>query len=122
MSAPPETPFLSTEQTLHYRKALLPEANLDSVKRGDVSPLYNDLTGLGSALILTGTEDALLDDSVLLHFRWLKAGNHGILKLVPGAPHGFMMLNGNDPRFPVVAEGWEIMIEYLRSRILHHGE
>lgn len=117
LSAPPETPFLSTEQIFHYREALLPNADIHRMKHANTSPMYNDLTGLGSALFLTGTDDALLDDSVLMHFRWLQAGNHAIIKFMPGAPHGFMMLNGQDPRFPVVAEGWKIMIDYIRGQM-----
>jgi len=55
----------------------------------DVSPLYADLTGLPPALFIVGTQDPLLDDSVLLASRWAAAGNASELVVVPGAAHGF---------------------------------
>ena len=55
----------------------------------DVSPMYADLTGLPSALFTVGTQDPLLDDTVLLASRWAAAGNGTDLVVVPGAAHGF---------------------------------
>ena len=55
----------------------------------DVSPMYADLTGLPPALFIVGTQDPLLDDSVLLASRWAAAGNATELVVVPGAAHGF---------------------------------
>ena len=55
----------------------------------DVSPMYADLAGLPPALFIVGTQDPLLDDSVLLASRWAAAGNGTELVVVPGAAHGF---------------------------------
>jgi acetyl esterase/lipase len=55
----------------------------------DVSPMYADLTGLPPALFIVGTQDPLLDDTVLLASRWAAAGNGTDLVVVPGAAHGF---------------------------------
>lgn len=55
----------------------------------DVSPMYADLTALPPALFIVGTQDPLLDDSVLLASRWAAAGNGTELMVVPGAAHGF---------------------------------
>ncbi len=55
----------------------------------DVSPMYADLAGLPRALFIVGTQDPLLDDSVLLASRWAAAGNATELMVVPGAAHGF---------------------------------
>ena len=55
----------------------------------DVSPMYADLAGLPRALFIVGTQDPLLDDSVLLASRWAAAGNSTELMVVPGAAHGF---------------------------------
>jgi acetyl esterase len=57
----------------------------------DVSPLYADLRGLPPALFTIGTRDALLDDSLFMHARWLAAGNGAELAVHPGGAHGFTM-------------------------------
>jgi acetyl esterase/lipase len=55
----------------------------------DISPLYADLKGLPPALFSIGTRDALLDDSLFMHARWLTAGNQAELAVYPGGAHGF---------------------------------
>jgi acetyl esterase/lipase len=57
-----------------------------------VSPLYADLSGLCPAAFVVGTEDALLDDSLFMHMRWLAAGNPSELHVYPGAPHNFVAM------------------------------
>lgn len=44
---------------------------------------------LPPALFTCGTLDVLLDDSVLMATKWAMSGAESILKLYPGAPHGF---------------------------------
>ncbi|MFF4342586.1 alpha/beta hydrolase [Kitasatospora sp. NPDC001540] len=63
------------------------------VERRDpaLSPLYADLTGLPPARLVVGTEDPLLDDSVLLARRWQDAGGTARLDVVAGAMHGFTL-------------------------------
>ena len=41
----------------------------------DISPLYADLRNLCPALFTVGTKDALLDDTLFMHARWVAAGN-----------------------------------------------
>jgi len=55
----------------------------------EVSPLYADLAGLGSALFTVGTLDPLLDDTLFLYARWIAAGNPARLAIHPGAVHAF---------------------------------
>jgi len=60
----------------------------------DISPLYADLKGLCPALFSVGTEDALLDDSLFMHARWIAAGNQAELAIHPGGAHGFTLFGG----------------------------
>jgi acetyl esterase len=55
----------------------------------DISPLFADLAGLPPALLVVGTEDILLEDSVAMAGRLAVAGNDVDLRLYPESPHGF---------------------------------
>jgi acetyl esterase len=57
----------------------------------DISPLYADLHGLCPALFSVGTKDALLDDTLFMHARWVAAGNPAELAVYPGGAHGFTL-------------------------------
>ena len=57
----------------------------------DVSSLYADLKGLCPALFSVGTKDALLDDTLFMHARWVAAGNGAELAVDPGGAHGFRL-------------------------------
>ncbi|MBV8890190.1 MAG: alpha/beta hydrolase [Alphaproteobacteria bacterium] len=57
----------------------------------DISPLYADLKGLCPALFSVGTRDALLDDTLFMHARWVAAGNRAELAIYPGGAHGFTL-------------------------------
>lgn len=73
-----------------FGEAFLPGMS-EAQKRGpQLSPLYADLSGLCPALFTVGTRDALLDDSLFMHARWVAAGNEGELDIYPGAAHGFI--------------------------------
>lgn len=56
----------------------------------DVSPLYADLSGMPPALFTIGTRDALLDDSLFMAAKWLRAGNRAELAVWPGGAHVFV--------------------------------
>jgi acetyl esterase/lipase len=60
----------------------------------DISPLHADLSGLCPALFTIGTRDALLDDSLFMHGRWVAAGNAAELAVYPGGAHGFTLFPG----------------------------
>ena len=60
----------------------------------DVSPLFANLEGLCPALFSIGTLDALLDDTLFMHGRWIAAGNPAELAVYPGGAHGFTSFPG----------------------------
>lgn len=60
----------------------------------DISPLFADLKGLCPALFSIGTADALLDDTLFMHSRWIAAGNPAELAVYPGGAHGFTSFPG----------------------------
>ncbi len=53
------------------------------------SPLVADLADLPPALFTVGTEDPLLDDSLLMANRWAMAGSHAELEVWPDGVHAF---------------------------------
>jgi acetyl esterase/lipase len=56
----------------------------------DVSPLFGDLRGLPPALLVVGTEDILLEDSLAMAGRLAAAGGEVDLRVYPESPHGFL--------------------------------
>ena len=73
-----------------FGDAFLPGISEEEKRSPQLSPLYADLRGLCPALFTIGTKDALLDDSLFMHARWVAAGNPGELDIYPGACHGFI--------------------------------
>lgn len=73
-----------------FSAAFMPGVSLEDRRAPQYSPLYADLKGLCPALFTVGTRDALLDDSLFMHARWIAAGNRGELAIFPGAVHGFI--------------------------------
>lgn len=55
----------------------------------DVSPLHADLAGFPPSLVVVGTNDPLIDDSLLMTDRLRSAGVSVDLHVEPGAAHGF---------------------------------
>jgi acetyl esterase len=73
-----------------FGEAFLPGLSPEARRAPNISPLYADLKSLCPALFTVGTHDALLDDSLFMHSRWIAAGNRGELAIYPGAAHGFI--------------------------------
>ncbi|MFZ2028746.1 MAG: alpha/beta hydrolase [Vitreimonas sp.] len=73
-----------------FGEAFLPGLSPEARRAPHISPLYADLKDLCPALFSIGTHDALLDDSLFMHGRWIAAGNRGELAVYPGAAHGFI--------------------------------
>jgi acetyl esterase/lipase len=78
----------------------LAETYLQDARQGrhpDVSPLRAPLSALRDmppALFVCAALDALADDSVLLHNRWIRAGNAAWLAVYEEAVHGFDIFPG----------------------------
>jgi acetyl esterase len=75
----------------------------------DISPAYADLRGLPPALFLVGTNDHLLDDTLLLSAKWSIAGNRAELLVYPDAPHGCIGVP------TVLAHWWPRLVDFLRG-------
>ncbi|MBX9745412.1 MAG: alpha/beta hydrolase [Hyphomonadaceae bacterium] len=82
--------ILRTIDIVKFGEAFLPGLTIEQKRSPELSPLYADLRGLCPALFTIGTRDALLDDSLFMHARWVAAGNAGELDIYPGACHGFL--------------------------------
>ena len=81
--------ILRTIDMQQFYNAFLP--TITDRRIPDISPLYGDLKGLCPALFSVGTRDALLDDTLFMHARWVAAGNQAELAIYPGGPHGFTL-------------------------------
>lgn len=81
---------LRTIDIVKFGEAFLPGVDAEARRAPQYSPLYADLRGLCPALFTIGTRDALIDDSLFMHARWIAAGNAGELDIYPGACHGFI--------------------------------
>ncbi len=80
---------LRTSDIVQFANAFLPATT--ERRDPDISPLFAELKGLCPALFSVGTSDALLDDTLFMHGRWLAAGNAAELAIYPGGAHGFTL-------------------------------
>jgi acetyl esterase/lipase len=80
---------LRTIDIQQFYNAFLP--TITDRRMPDISPLYADLKNLCPALFSVGTKDALLDDTLFMHARWIAAGNQAELAIYPGGVHGFTL-------------------------------
>ena len=81
--------ILRTIDIQQFASAFLP--TITDRRVPDISPLYADLKGLCPALFSVGTKDALLDDTLFMHARWVAACNEAELAIYPGGAHGFTL-------------------------------
>ena len=87
----PESLVLTPRHMEEFIKVFLPGMTTEQRKNPLISPLYKNITGLKlpPALFNCGTYDCLLDDTIMMAAKWQMSGNIAIVKLYPGAPHGF---------------------------------
>ncbi|CAG8027302.1 unnamed protein product [Penicillium nalgiovense] len=104
-----------------FNDAYVPGMSTVERKIPSVSPLYEDLRelvaasgpSLPPALFLCGTDDPLLDDTILMSSKWSIAGGEVIVKIYPGATHGFTAF----PGLPVADEANEVTLEFLQEKL-----
>ncbi|MFW0790611.1 alpha/beta hydrolase [Gordonia sp. CPCC 205333] len=63
--------------------------HVDDRTHPDISPVFADLAGLPSTLIVVGEKDVLLEDNLAFATRLAAANNDVDLRVYPQAPHGF---------------------------------
>ncbi|KAI3326991.1 acetyl esterase [Xylariaceae sp. AK1471] len=86
-----------------------------------VSPLFEDLPALAAstptkklppALFLCGTNDPVLDDTLLMSLKWMASGSEAIVKIFPGAPHVF-----NTSEAKVAKEAFSYEAQFLLDKL-----
>lgn len=93
-----DTLVLDLDLMSRYVAAYLPKSTIESRRDPEISPFYADLRklakqskkGLPPALFTCGSEDCLLDDTMMMSVKWQMAGAQTVVKIYPGAPHGFV--------------------------------
>jgi acetyl esterase/lipase len=68
---------------------------------------------LPPALFLCGTDDPLLDDTLLMSMKWMIAGGEAVVKIYPGAPHGFTVF----PGIKVAEEAAAVTVQFLQEKL-----
>ena len=104
-----------------FNGAYVPGMSTAERRHPRVSPLYEDLQALVAvstmslppALFLCGTEDPLLDDTILMSSKWSIAGGEAVVKIYPGATHGFTVF----PGLPVADEANAVALEFMQNRM-----
>ncbi|KAL4800158.1 Alpha/Beta hydrolase protein [Aspergillus venezuelensis] len=105
----------------HFGHAYLPGKTSKDRQDPYMSPLFADLRSLaqGSAkglppvLFSVGTDDCLLDDTILMSAKWSIAGGESIVKFYPGGPHGFTVI----PNLPIAEEAKAVGVAFLNERL-----
>ena len=87
-------------------------ANGADVSDPDLSPLHADLTDLPPTLVVVGTLDPLVDDSLFMAARLSAAGSEVELHLATGAAHGF-----TSAEIPASDRARAAIQEWIRARV-----
>ena len=102
---------------LEFLKAFLPETSMEERRHPSISPMYADLTKvrLPAALFTCGTEDCLLDDTVFMSAKWMASGGEALVKILPGAPHGYTAFHPD--QLEVAKEGLTTTVDFMRNKL-----
>lgn len=117
----PKTLVLDRDIMLEYAKALIPDMSLEERRDANLSPLYADLERLRGksppALFTCGTEDMLVDDTVFMSSKWMMAGGETIVKIVPGACHGYTYYP-RDAKGATSAQGLDATVDFMKTKLI----
>lgn len=113
---------INLEAMQRFTDAYTPGTSLQERRNPQLSPLYEKLQELASAsasktlppaLFLCGTQDALLDDTLLMSVKWMATGSESVVKIYPGAPHGFTAL----PGLKAAEEAIAIELQFAKEKL-----
>ncbi|KAI0438462.1 acetyl esterase [Xylaria telfairii] len=117
-----ERPILINEEMVRrFVDIVTPGWTVEARRRPLVSPLFEDLRALAAmtpsgklppALFLCGTNDPLLDDTLLMGVKWLASGSEAVIKVFPGAPHVY-----NGGPIDIAKESFEYEAEFLLGKM-----
>ncbi|WPH00902.1 Hypothetical protein R9X50_00373600 [Acrodontium crateriforme] len=100
-----------------YIDVYVPNTTSDQRRDMWISPLFADLNKmkLPSALFACGTLDCLLDDSIFMSSKWAMSGAESILKVYPGACHGFVQYPPGGTE--MTQAGLDDIVTYMTERM-----
>lgn len=110
-----DTLILDKELLEHFREAFCPGMSFEQLRDPWVSPFYHRLDGLQlpPAIFTCGTEDCLLDDTVMMSAKWQTAGGKAVVKIYPGAAHGYTVFPHDI--YPEAKQGLEAICSFMRE-------
>lgn len=86
----PEKLVLNSRDMLMFTRGFL--QNGEDRRDADISPLFAKLHRMPPALFSVGTQDLLLDDTLMMATRWHTANGNAALDVTPGGCHVFQSL------------------------------
>lgn len=104
-AAAADTPFLNPPLGAWFSGHYVPSS---LYANPEVSPLHADLRGLPPAQFLVGSADPVVDDSRLMHARWLAAGSRSDLRVIRGGLHGLL-----EYQTPVTKHGRDLQARFI---------
>lgn len=133
-----ETPLvMRTENVKRFGEAYLGDRTLEERRDPAISPVYHPLfrypgsqiasledlkaeagkkkPKLPPALFLCGTLDPVIDDTIMMSFKWQVAGGEAVVKLIPGGPHGFQLFPIE--QFEPTQIGRKAFLDFLKERL-----
>lgn len=124
--------IMTSENIRRFGDAYLGDRTLDQRRDPAISPIYHPFlqmpgsqlgenlktrksVKLPPALFLCGTQDPIIDDTVLMSFRWQVNGGEATVKFMEGAPHGFLLFGAD--KFEMSATGYSLLSTYLKEKL-----
>jgi len=125
--------LLDSESIHHFHSAYLPNYPSEARRIKEISPIYHPVFQypgsvkeevrvektkrgkLPPALFLVGTQDAAVDDMVLMSFKWAVAGAETKVEFIEGAPHAFLL--APPTQFGIVGKGQNAIFGFVKSKL-----